>query len=297
MSCQRMKEEEQRLEKEIQQLLEKAQQTDAAEDELYGPDKSGDELPPELRRREQRLEKIREAKQALEAEQAERDKQRGRQPGDGKLAPGKRPQGGRSKFQREFGELEPKAQRNFTDPESKIMKTNQGFQQCYNAQAVVEEANQLIVAQQVGQNAADNGSLNEMLDQVEQNTDSKPECLLADAGYPSEKNFEALEERKIEGIAAQQRESKADKKAKKKNKTAGAASERMAKRLEEPRGKQQYARRKGMVEPAFGWVKQVLGFRQFSLRGLKKVQGEWSLVTMALNLRRMAAMAAVPAPV
>ncbi len=96
-------------------------------------------------------------------------------------------------------------------------------------------------------------------------------------------------------MVAQQRESKADKKAKKKKKTAGAASERMAKRLEEPRGKQQYARRKGMVEPAFGWVKQVLGFRQFSLRGPKKVQGEWSLVTLALNLRRMAAMEAAAA--
>ena len=150
MSYQRMKEEEQRLEKEIQQLIEKAQQTDAAEDELYGPDKSGDELPPELQRREQRLEKIREAKQALEQEQAEKDKQQGRHPGDGKVASGKRPQGGRSKFKREYGEPKPQAQRNFTDPESRIMKSKQGFEQCYNAQAVVEEGSQLIVAQQLG---------------------------------------------------------------------------------------------------------------------------------------------------
>ena len=112
---------------------------------------------------------------------------------------------------------------------------------------------------------------------------------------PSEKNFEALEERQIEGMVAQQRESKADKKAKKKKKIAGAASERLAKRLEEPRGKQQYARRKGMAETAFGWVKQTLGFRQFLLQGLRKVQGEWSLVTLALNLRRMAAMEAAAA--
>ena len=293
MSYQRMKEEEQRLEKEIQQLIEKAQQTDAAEDELYGPDKSGDELPPELQRREQRLEKIREAKQALEQEQAEKDKQQGRHPGDGKVASGKRPQGGRSKFKREFGEPKPQAQRNFTDPESRVMKSKQGFEQCYNAQAVVEEGSQLIVAQQVGQNAADNGSLIEMVDQVEQNTGSKPECLLADAGYRGEANFLALEQRKIEAIVALRRESKAVGEEKKKNNTvAEAASERMAKRLEEQRGKQQYARRKGMVEPAFGWVKEVLGFRRFSLRGLKKVQGEWSLVTMALNLRRMAKMEA-----
>ena len=296
MSYQRMQEEEQRLEEEIQQLLEKAWQTDAAEDELHGPDKSGDEWPPELQRREQRLEKIREAKQALEEEQAAADRAKGRSRGDDRVAGGERPQGGRSKFKREFGEPEPAAQRNFTDPESKIMKTQQGFQQGYNAQAVVAEGSQLIVAQQVGQNAADNVSLIEMVDQVERNTGSKPGCLLADAGYPSEENFVALEERKIEGIVALQRESKADKEKKKKenSKTGGAASERMAKRLEEQRGKRQYARRKGMVEPAFGWVKQVLGFRQFSLRGLKKVQGEWSLVTLALNLRRMARMEAVP---
>ena len=158
---------------------------------------------------------------------------------------------------------------------------------------MVEEGSQLIVAQQVGQNAADNGSLIEMVDQVEQNTGSKPECLLADAGYRGEANFLALEQRKIEAIVALRRESKAVREEKKKNNTAAeAASERMAKRLEEQRGKQQYARRKGMVEPAFGWVKEVLGFRRFSLRGLKKVQGEWSLVTMALNLRRMAKMEA-----
>ena len=202
MSYQRMKEEEQQLEKEIQQLLEKAHQTDAAEDELYGPGKSGDELPPELHKREQRLEKIREAKQALEDEQAEKDKQQGRHPGDGKVASETRPQGGCSKFKREFGEPKPQAQRNFSDPESRIMKSKQSFQQCYNAQAVVEEGRQLIVARQVGQNAADNGSLIEMVDQVEQNTGSKPECLLADAGYRSEKNFLAMEERKIEGIVA-----------------------------------------------------------------------------------------------
>ena len=293
MSYQRMKEEEQQLEKEIQQLIEKAQQTDAAEDELYGPDKSGDELPPELQRREQRLEKIREAKQALEEEQAENDTRKGRYSGDGRVASGTRPQGGHSKFKWEYGEPEPTAQRNFTDPESRIMKSKQSFQQCYNAQAVVEEGSQLIVAREVGQNGADYGSLIEMVDQVEKNTGSKPACLLADAGYPSEENFLALEERKIEGIVALQRESKAAKQEKKENnEAAGEASERMAKRLEEPRGKRQYARRKGMVEPAFGWVKEVLGFRQFSLRGFKKVQGEWSLVTMALNLRRMAKMEA-----
>ncbi len=294
MSYQRMKEEEQRLEKEIQQLIEKAQQTDAAEDELHGPENSGDELPDELRRREQRLETIRAAKASLQAEQAAADRAKGRSPGDDRVAGGERPQGGRSKFKREFGEPKPSAQRNFSDPESRIMKTNQGFQQSYNAQAVVEEGHQLIVAQQVGQSAADNESLAPLVDQVKKNTGRKPRRVLADAGYKGEKNCQALEKRKIRGLVAQGRESRQQEGS---AESAGPARRRMVKRLKDQRGKRQYRRRKGMLEPAFGWVKQVLGFRQFSLRGLRKVQGEWSLVTLALNLRRMASMEAVPAPI
>ena len=134
-------------------MLEKAQQTDAAEDELYGPENSGHKLPDEQRRREQRLEAIQAAKASLQAEQAAADRAKGRSRGDNRVAGGERPPGGRSKFKREFGEPEPAAQRNFTDPESKIMKTHQGFQQGYNAQEVVAEGSQLIVAQQVEQNA------------------------------------------------------------------------------------------------------------------------------------------------
>ena len=135
-----------------------------------------------------------------------------------------------------------------------------------------------------------------MVDQVEQNTGSKPECLLADAGYRSEEELSGNGGTQDRGrswrCGGKARRSQEEKK--QNNKATEAASERMAKRLEQQRGKQQYARRKGMVEPAFGWVKEVLGFRRFSLRGLKKVQGEWSLVTMALNLRRMARMEALP---
>ena len=236
MSYQRMKEEEQRLEKEIQQLLEKAQQTDAAEDELYGPDKSGDELPPELQRREQRLEKIRAAKASLEAEQAEKDKQKGRRPGDGKLASGQRPQGGRSKFKREFGEPKPSAQRNFSDPESRIMKSKQSFEQCYNAQAVVEEGHQLIVAQQLGQNEADNESLAPLVDQLKQNTGRKPRRVLADAGYKGEKNCQALEQRKIRGFVSQGRAGRQEEGP---VENAGPARRRMVKRLKDRRGKRQ----------------------------------------------------------
>lgn len=289
MSYERMQAEERRLEQEIRALLERAQQIDLAEDERYGEECRGDELPEELRRREQRLAKIREAKRALEAEQAGQDQARGRRVGDGKVASGKRPQGGVSKFQREYGEPPPKTQRNFTDPESRIMKLQQGFEQCYNAQAVVEEGRQLIVAQQVGQSAADSGVLLELVDEVERNTGSKPQRVLADAGYRSEENFAGLEGRQIEGLVALGREGRARRS--EQPKVAGAATARMRRRLAEPRGQQYYARRKGLVEPVFGWLKARLGFRQFSLRGLRKVQGEWSLVTLALNLRRMAGMA------
>lgn len=288
MSYGRMQEQEKKLQAEIEELLRQAEQTDAAEDEIYGADNSGEEIPAELERRESRIEKIREAMRALEAEQAEKDGAKGRREDDGQVASQVRPQGGRSKYQREFGTPEAKAQRNFSDPESRIMKTKQGFEQCYNAQAVVEEGSQLIVAQQVGHNAADNRYLVEMVDQVKQNTGRKPQRVLADAGYKGEENFEALEERQIQGVIALGREKAQGGQAKRQG--GGEASERMAKRLRSKRGQQHYRRRKGLVEPAFGWVKRVLGFREFSLRGLAKVQGEWSLVSLALNLRRMAQM-------
>lgn len=288
MSYERMQQQEQKLAAEIQELLEKAEQVDAAEDEIYGADNSGEEIPAELERRESRIDKIREAMRALEAEQAEKDRAKGRREGDNKVASEIRPQGGRSKYKREFGVPEPSAQRNFSDSESRIMKTNHGYEQCYNAQAVVEEGNQLIVAQQVVQNAADNPYLVEMVSQVKQNTGRKPQRVLADAGYKGEENFKALEERNIQGVIALGREKGSGEQTK--TKGGGEATERMAKRLNSKRGRQHYRRRKALVEPAFGWVKRVLGFREFSLRGLEKVQGEWSLVSLALNLRRMAQM-------
>ena len=291
MCYQRLGEEEERLAAEIQQLIERAEQIDAAEDELYG-EARGDEIPAELSRRESRIAKIREAKAALEAEQAEADRAKGRRPDDERVASGERPQAGRSKYKREFGLPEPKAQRNFSDPESKIMKTGRGFEQCYNAQAAVEEGEQLIVAATLGANAADNGYLIELVDEIKNNTGSKPRRVLADAGYKGERNFEELEQRKIRGYVALGRESGQGGEAS--TKADGPATERMRKRLRDQRGRRRYRRRKALLEPAFGWVKQVLGFREFSMRGLEKARGEWNLVTAALNLRRMARMKVVP---
>ena len=295
MSYQRMQEDEQRIEAEIAVLIRRAEQIDRAEDELYGLEHSGEQIPEELRRREQRLEKIREAKAALEAEQAARDRARGRTPEDGREAGGKRPQGGRSKYKRVFGEPAPKTQRNFSDPQSRIMKTGKGFEQCYNAQAAVEEGAQLIVAQTVGANAADNGYLIELVDGVKATTGRKPRRVLADAGYKGEKNFAELDRRRVRGWVALGRESKQGGEAEGHKSNDGPATARMRKRLRSKPGRARYRRRKALVEPVFGWVKRALGFREFSLRGLEKVRGEWSLVTLALNLKRIAAMRPAPA--
>ena len=234
MSYKRMQEDEARLVAEIAELLERAERIDAAEDEQYG-EATGDEIPDELKRRASRLARIRKEKAALEAEQAAADSARGRSPGDERMAGGERPQGGRSKLKRKFGEPPPQAQRNFTDPESKIMKTGKGFEQCYNAPAVVEEGEQLIVATALGSNAADNGYLIELLDELKANTGVKPKRALADAGYKGEQNFEELEGRGIRGYVALGRESSKGGEAQ--AKAGGEATARMRKRLKEQRGR------------------------------------------------------------
>ncbi len=277
MSYSRMLEEEKRLEGEIAELLDRAQQVDKAEDELYGEENQGDELPEELRRREARLKKIGEAKQRVEQRQAEADRKRGRKPGDGR----KNPRGGRP-FKREFGVPEEKAQDNFTDPESRIMKSSGGFEQCYNTQAAVDEETQMIVATGVTNNAADNRQLLGMIDAVQENLEHPPEQVVADAGYKSEENFEGLEEREIDGYISLGREGRDPEPSENL-----PATLRMFKKLGTEAGQTVYRRRKVIAEPVFGWVKQVLGFRTFSLRGLEKVEGEWDLVCLALNLKRM----------
>lgn len=284
MSYGRMQEEERRLESEISTLLEEAKKIDEQEDKLYGEDKRGDELPEELQRREGRLEKIREAKKRVEARQREEDKAAGRKEDDQK--PGDPPKGGGSKgSQRKFGEPKDKKQDNFTDPESRIMKTSsQGFQQCYNAQTVVDEQEQIIVAADVGNAATDYEYLVPMVDQAKANTGRTPKKVLADAGYKSEKNFEEIEKRKITAYISLGREGKNGQKS---INPELKLTRGMQKRLERERGKKLYRKRKGIVEPPFGWIKHVLGFQRFSVRGIEKVKAEWSLVCLAMNLKRM----------
>ncbi len=279
MSYDRMKQEEKRLENEIAELLKQAERTDRKEDQEYGESNRGDELPEELRRRESRLTKIREAKKRLEERQAEEDRAKGRHEGNGGLPNGKKG----PKYKREFGQPQEKAQDNFTDPESRIMKAGNGFEQSYNAQACVDEAVQIIVAVGVTNCGADNDQLLPMVQATQRNTEELPKQVLADAGYRSESNFEKLAAKDIDAVIALGRESKDSRPISSKLK----ATQRMKERLNSPEGAAAYRRRKVIVEPVFGWIKSVLGFRQFSLRGLAKVNAEWHLVCLAMNLRRM----------
>ena len=280
MSYRRMKEEEKRLRKEIRELTSRARRTDAQEDKRYGKDRRGDELPAELIRREDRLATIRAARKRLEARQAEQDRREGREPGDqdrtGK--PGK-------PYKRRFGEPEEKAQENFTDPDSRIMKRgSSGFEQCYNTQIAVDEAERIIVATRVTQSSSDVEELMPVLEQVEANTGRRPRQTLADAGYRSESNFVALEERGIEGFVALGREKDGTPKA---PNPALEATGRMARKMKTRRAREYYRRRKYLGEPPFAWIKSMLGFCRFSVRGWEKVSNEWTLTCFAMNLRRL----------
>lgn len=272
MSYERMQAEEKRLEAEISRILDLARGIDEAEDEEFGPDFRGDELPAELQHRESRLKKIREAKARLEEEQAQKDEANGH---------GKK---GR-KVKRPAGTPEGKKQANFTDPDSRIMgNPKKGFVQGYNGQIAVDGEENLIVAETITQSAVDVGQLVPVLEEAVANTGQVPDSLLADAGYKSEKDLLALEEMGVDAhVALGRGESLTDPSAK-----SGPATKRMHRKRQTKRSQKAYKRRKVIAEPPFGWIKSVMGFREFSMRGLSKVSGEWSLVCMALNIRRMA---------
>lgn len=285
MSYERMQQAEGELKAQIEALLERAKSTDAAE-----ADEPEVDIPAEILRREDRLKAITEARQRIEQRQRDADIERGRSPDDERKPRDDEgnPKGGR--YKREFGVPEPKAQDNFTDPDSRIMKrAGGGFDASYNAQTVVDEQVKIIVAAELSNNAADVGQLVPMLEAVKVNTGKAPEQALADAGYRSEDNFQALAGSGTELVVAMGREGKrcAEVDAQKNPHTAA-----MAAKLQTEAGKAAYRKRKWIAEPPNGWIKGVLGFRQFSLRGLHRVQAEFKLVCLALNLRRMSALAA-----
>jgi transposase len=283
MSYDRMKQQEKELKQQIEALLKRAGAIDAEEDARLGENQAEEDLPAELKRRQDRLGKIEAAKRRIEERQAEADRERGRHPDD-KQRPGN---GAGRPFNRPFGVPEDKAQDNFTDPESRIMKRDGSYEQSYNPQAAVDAESQLIVATGLTNNAADNGQLLPMLEALQKSLGKLPHRVLADSGYRCEEGFAALEEKGIEGLIALRREGKKQGPIDAK---VYPASARMTERLATAEGKAHYRRRKAIVEPVFGWIKHVLGFRQFSLRGLNKVLGEWNLVCLAIDLRRMWAL-------
>ena len=270
MSYGRMRSEEARLEQEVRALLRQAEAADAQEDEHYGRDRRGDELPVKLARRESRLQKIREAKAALEAEARAQAAAEGKPPDDATPPD--------------------KSQRNFTDPEAKIQKTSDGFIQGYNAQIAVTGGSQIIVAQQVTAAAPDVQHLVPVVTAIAQALHRKPAVVLADAGYWSEANVRALEGKGIEPLIATGRRKHTEPRprAPRGRPPQGlSVKERMQRTLATIRGQRLYARRKVIVEPVFGQIKHARGFRQFLRRGLARVQQEWALVCLSHNLLKL----------
>ena len=272
MSYQRMGEKQRQLRDEVKQLLAQAEATDAAEDAEYGADRRGDELPADLQRRESRLRRIREAKRGLEA-RAKEAAAAASQPSDA-------------------AKPDPKAQYNFTDPESRIMKGPDGFVQAYNAQIAVNE-DQLIIGQAVTQETNDKKQLLPMITTIEAQSGATPTQLLADAGYCSDANLAAIADTPIDAYISTRKQKHGERPGRPGPcprgplPTTATRVDRMSRKLHTKAGAAVYAARKAIVEPVIGQIKQARGFRQFLLRGLEQVQGEWSLVCTTHNILKL----------
>ena len=288
MSYARMQEKEAQYGEEVEQLLRQAEQTDASEDGLYGRGNRGDELPAELRFRERRLAKIRAAKQALEEQALARARAEGKVDEAGK--PKARP-GGRAP-KTPPGTPEPKAQRNFTDPESGIMKMgNKAFDQAYNCQAAVDSKGQIIVAGQATNASNDKQQVEPMVEQIKANVWQTPGKLSADSGYYSEDNVRYVRGEQIDDYICPDRVKHGEPTPAVRGRIPRQLSfvERIRRKLLTKKGRVTYGLRKQIVEPVFGQMKQGRGLRQFLLRGLAKVNGEWSLWCTTHNVLKLCA--------
>ena len=300
MSYKRMNESEARLKQEIDGLLAGAEKIDAEEDAQLGKDRQGDELPDELQRRESRLKKIQEAKAALEKaarEQAEQERSETEQ----KLAEreeeeqrtGRKKRGRKPKLpDPEQARPDDTAQRNFVDPESRIMPDggNKGsFVQGYNAQIAVDSESQVIVAAEVTQETNDKKQLLPMIAQIVTNLDQKPEKISADTGYFSEANVTDESVKDVDLYVATDRDKHGSSEAAScEPPPLGASPEQtMRSKLRTESGRAVYKMRKAIVEPVFGQIKELRGFRRFSLRGKQNVRREWRLVCAVSNLLKL----------
>jgi transposase len=327
MSYGRMEARASELEAEVAKWLAAAEATDAAEDKLHGRDRRGDELPAWVADKRQRAARIRAAKAELETEAKAAAEAKAKAAAE---AEAKRQAEGRKKPGKAAAPPSPepaaKAQKNFTDPESRIMKSKDGFVQAYNGQIAVDAQAQVIVAHDVTQSPVDSGQLLPMADAVAANLGRKPAQASADSGYCSEANLAGLEERKIDGYVATGRARDAVAGAAQetppgttpdatpeaapeaaKDETAPAATDAaaratgpaqeakaptrvaaMAAKIKSGAHASPYRLRKQVVEPVFGQIKQARGFRQFLLRGVEKVRGEWAMICTAHNLLKLA---------
>ena len=278
MSYGRMQEKEKQIREEVKQLLAQAEAADLEEDARYGKNSGGEELPAELQRRQTRLKKIRMAKRALEERAREKAAVEGK---PAEAADQTKP--------------EDKDQYNFTDPESRIMKGGDGFVQGFNAQAAVEPVLYLIVGQSVTAAANDKEQLQPMVEVIEQQAGQRPEAVLTDSGYCSEKNLEYLEsaeqpEKKVEAYIATGKQKHGEHRLpcpRGPLPKDATRVDRMRRKLKTKAGAAVYAARKAIIEPVFGQIKQARGFRQFLLRGIDKVRGEWALLCLTHNILRM----------
>jgi len=327
MSHERMLEDEKRLAKEIEELLRRADRKDEEEDAQYGQGVTPEDLPEELRRRETRLARIREAREALEREGAETRAEQMRQQAaaqrakaqDETVDPVERQRAQTRAERREErateidgrgpddeppppptrdealpshrvpttveGTPKPEAQRNFTDPESRIMVRDGAYLQGFNGQIAVDDKSQVIVAEALTNQAPDQEHLVPMVERVIANCGETPDVLTADAGYFSQTNVEHCERRGILPVINVGRERPGD--PADEVKTRNPAAQRMRARLRDPEGRRLYRRRKAITEPVFGQMKEARGFRRFLLRGLAKVRNEWSLVCLTHNLLKL----------
>jgi transposase len=300
MCYKHMNEIEARLKQEIDALLTTAEKTDAEEDAQYGKDRHGDELPAELQRRESRLQKIGAAKAALEQEAKEKTSQQ-RVEAERKLSEreederrtGKKKRGRKPELpDPEQAKPDDTAQRNFTDPESRIMPdgANKGsFVQGYNAQIAVDSASQVIVAAEVTQETNDKKQLIPMIAQIGTNVEQKPQKVSADTGYFSEANVTDEQVKDVDLYVATGRDKHGVAVEASSDPTPPGASpkEAMREKLRTEAGRTVYKMRKAIVEPVFGQIKEQRGFRRFSLRGKENVSREWKLVCAVSNMLKL----------
>jgi transposase len=285
MSYEHMKKKEKELAATVAEWFAKAAAADAAEDEEYGADKRGDEMPEWMRDKEQRLARIRAAKAELEAEAKAQLKAEAAQKEDGEGP--RRPPGRGKKRPKKNGEPHDKAQLNFTDRDSRIMKGPKGYMQAYNCQLAVDAAHQVIVAQSVSNEQNDSPQLIPMVAQIRKNLGRQAREISADSNFLSEANLADLARRRVRSYVALGRKRHGDQAQDKARRPQGRRTLAMGRKIARAGHRSRYRLRKQVVEPTIGQIKEARGFRRFLLRGLRKVPHEWALVCAAHNLVKL----------